>query len=77
MIVTSKARRALPKLAAVAILSFLFCSTQCTDTTSATDEQTAPTNSLPSAILQLFQKQAASPPQEKNWGQVSTLQHLT
>jgi tetratricopeptide (TPR) repeat protein len=62
VIIANNARRALWKLVAVAFALALFCSNQATDTTSATDEVSVPTNSVPPAILQLFQGQANSPP---------------
>jgi hypothetical protein len=62
VIVASKTRRAVRKLAAVAFGLLLFCSSQGTDTTSATDKGSVPPDSVPAHILQLFQKQANTPP---------------
>jgi tetratricopeptide (TPR) repeat protein len=58
----NNARRALWKLAGVLLGLLIFCCNQSTDTTSAADEAPAPPDSVPADILQLFQKQANSPP---------------
>jgi tetratricopeptide (TPR) repeat protein len=68
LVATNTIRHALWRIAGIALLLVLFCSTQATDTTLATDDDSTPTNSIPADILQLFQKQASSPP----WNQDSS-----
>jgi tetratricopeptide (TPR) repeat protein len=64
-IVGNNAQCALWKLAGVLLGLLIFCCNQSTDTTSAADEAPAPpvpTGSVPSDIVELFQKQANAPP---------------
>jgi hypothetical protein len=62
VLVTNKARLALGTLAALALAVALLCFRQNTATTSFADEASESTNSVPAAILHLFQNEAASPP---------------